>query len=163
MSCYSCHSARMATKISSDSSIPSAFSGGHSSPALQGSEYFADRESRLTGLAPLLRELAGGRVRIDVGVLPKSHYLSKDAILHTVGALLDPLTDEHLEKLEVDGEDEAGNNHVVDFIDCHFRGHEALAATAPRHTDIALLKDSIGKAFDTSRVYLSTPLRSRAA
>jgi len=129
----------------------------------QAAEYFDDLESGLKGLAPFLRELGGGRVRIEVGVLPKSHYLSKDAILHTVGALLDRLNDEHLEKLEVDGEDEAGNNHVVDFIDGQFRGHEALAATAPRHTDIALLKDSIGKAFDTSRVYLSTQLRSRAA
>jgi len=126
-------------------------------------EYFDDLESSLKGLAPFLRELAGGRVRIDVGVLPKSHYLSKDTILRTVGALLDRLNDEHLEKLEVDGEDEAGNNHVVDFIDGQFRGHEALAETAPRHTDIALLKASIGRAFDTSRVYLSTQLRSGAA
>jgi hypothetical protein len=129
----------------------------------QAAEYFDDLESSLKGLAPFVRELAGGRVRIDVGMLPKSHYLSKDAILHTVGALLDRLDDEHLEKLEVDGEDEAGNNQIVDFIDGQFRGHEALAETAPRHTDIALLKDSIGKAFDTGRVYLSTQLRSRAA
>ena len=129
----------------------------------QAAEYFDDLESGLKGLAPFLRELAGGRVRIEVGVLPKSHYLSKDAILHTVGALLDRLNDEHLEKLEVDGEDEAGNNHVVDFIDGQFRGHEALSETAPRHTNIALLKDSIRKTFDTSRVYLSTQLRSRAA
>jgi len=129
----------------------------------QVSEYFDDLESSLKGLAPFLRELAGGRVRIDVGVLPKSHYLSKDAILHTVGALFDRLNDERIEKLEVDGEDEAGNNHIVDFIDGQFRGHDALAETAPRHTDIGLLKDSIGKAFDTSRVCLSTQLRPRAA
>jgi len=129
----------------------------------QAAEYFDGLESSLKGLAPFLRELAGGRVRIEVGMLPKSHYLSKDAILHTVAALLDRLNDEHLEKLEVDGEDETGNNQIVDFIDGQFRGHEALAETAPRHTDIALLKDSIGKAFDASRVYLSTQLRSRAA
>ncbi|HWC17774.1 MAG TPA: DUF6731 family protein [Terriglobales bacterium] len=128
----------------------------------QAAQYFDDLKSSLKGLAPFLRELAGGRIRIEVGVLPKSHYLSKDAILHTVGALLDRLDDEHLEKLEVDGEDEAGNNHIVDFIDGQFRGHEAVAESAPRHTDIGLLKDSIGKAFDTSRVYLSTQLRSRA-
>src|SRR5215468_12586215 len=129
----------------------------------QAAEYFNGLESSLRGLAPFVRELAGGRVRIEVGVLPKSHYLSKDAVLHTVGALLDRLDDEHLEKLEVDGEDEAGNNQIVDFIDGQFRGHEALAETAPRHTDIRLLKDSIGKTFDTSRVYLSTQIRSRAA
>ena len=126
-------------------------------------EYFDDLDSSLKGLAPFLRELGGERVRIDVGLLPKSQYLSRDAILHTVGALLDRLNDEHLEKLEVDGEDEAGNSHVVDFIDGQFRGHEALAETAPRHTDIGLLKDSIGKAFDTCRVYLSTQLRSSTA
>jgi hypothetical protein len=129
----------------------------------QAAEYFDDLESSLKGLAPFLRVLAGGRVRIEVGVLSKSHFLSKDAILHTVGALFDRLNDERLEKLEVDGEDEAGNNHIVDFIDGQFRGHGALAETAPRHTDIGLLKDSIGKAFETSRVYLSTHLRSRAA
>jgi hypothetical protein len=129
----------------------------------QAAEYFDDLESSLKGLAPFVRELAGGRVRIDVGVLQKSQYLSKDAILYTVGALLDRLDDERLEKLEVDGEDEEGNNHMVDFIDGQFRGHEALASTAPRHTDIGLLKDSIRKAFDTSHIYLSTHLRSRAA
>ena len=129
----------------------------------QAAEYFDDLESSLKGLAPFVRELAGGRVRIDVGVLQKSQYLSKDAILYTVGALLDRLDDERLEKLEVDGEDEEGNNCIVDFIDGQFRGHEALAATAPRHTDIGLLKDSIRKAFDTSHIYLSTHLRSRAA
>jgi hypothetical protein len=88
--------------------------------------------------------------------------LSKEAILHTVGALLDRLDDERLEKLEVDGEDEEGNHQIVDFIDGQFRGHESLAEAAPRHTDIGLLKDSIRKAFDTSRIYLSTHLRSRA-
>ena len=129
----------------------------------QAAEYFDDLESSLKGLAPFVRELAGGRVRIDVGVLQKSQYLSKDAILYTVGALLDRLDDERLEKLEVDGEDEEGNNYIVDFIDGQLRGHEALAATAPRHTDIGLLKDSIRKAFDTSHIYLSTHLRSRAA
>jgi len=129
----------------------------------QAAEYFDDLESSLKGLAPFVRELAGARVRIDVGVLQKSQYLSKDAILHTVGALLDRLDDERLEKLEVDGEDEEGNNQIVDFIDGQFRGHEALAETAPRHTDIGLLKDSIRKAFDTGHIYLSTHLRSRAA
>ena len=129
----------------------------------QAAEYFNDLESSLKGLAPFVRELAGGRVRIEVGVLQKSQHLSKDAILYTVGALLDRLDDERLEKLEVDGEDEKGNNYVVDFIDGQLRGHEALAATAPRHTDIGLLKDSIRKAFDTSHIYLSTHLRSRAA
>lgn len=129
----------------------------------QAAEYFDDLESSLKGLAPFVRELAGARVRIDIGVLQKSQYLSKDAILHTVGALLDRLDDERLEKLEVDGEDEEGNNQIVDFIDGQFRGHEALAETAPRHTDIGLLKDSIRKAFDTGHIYLSTHLRSRAA
>lgn len=129
----------------------------------QTAEYLDDLESSLKGLAPFVRELAGSRVRIDVGILPKSQYLSKDAILHTVGALLDRLDDERLEKLEVDGEDEEGNNQIVDFIDAQFRGHEALAETAPRHTDIGLLKDSIRKAFDTGHIYLSTHLRSRAA
>ena len=129
----------------------------------QTAEYLDDLESSLKGLAPFVRELAGSRVRIDVGILPKSQYLSKDAILHTVGALLDRLGDERLEKLEVDGEDEEGNNLIVDFIDAQFRGHEALAETAPRHTDIGLLKDSIRKAFDTGHTYLSTHLRSRAA
>lgn len=129
----------------------------------QTAEYFDDLESSLKGLAPFVRELAGSRVRIEVGILPKAQYLSKDAILHTVGALLDRLDDERLEKLEVDGEDEEGNNQIVDFIDAQFRGHEALAETAPRHTDIGLLKDSIRKAFDTGHIYLSTHLRSRAA
>jgi hypothetical protein len=129
----------------------------------QTAEYLDDLESSLKGLAPFVRELAGSRVRIDVGVLPKSQYLSKDAILHTVGALFDRLDDERLEKLEVDGEDEEGNNHIVDFIDGQFRGHEVLAETVPRHTDIGLLKDSIRKAFDTGHIYLSTHLRSRAA
>lgn len=129
----------------------------------QTAEYLDDLESSLKGLAPFVRELAGSRVRIDVGVLPKSQYLSKDAILHTVGALFDRLDDERLEKLEVDGEDEEGNNHIVDFIDGQFRGHEVLAETVPRHTDIGLLKDSIRKAFDTGHIYLSTHLQSRAA
>jgi hypothetical protein len=129
----------------------------------QAAEYFDDLESSLKGLAPFVRELAAARVRIDVGVLQKSQYLSRDAILRAVGALLDRLADERLEKLEVDGEDEEGNNQIVDFIDGQFRGHEALAETAPRHTDIGLLKDSIRKAFDTGHIYLSTHLRSRAA
>ena len=129
----------------------------------QAAEYFDELESSLKGLAGFVRELAGGRIRIDVGVLQKSQYLSKDAILHTVGALLDRLDDQRLEKLEVDGEDEAGRNHVVDFIDGQFREHEALAENAPRHTDIALLKDSIRKAFNDGRMYLTTHLQSRAA
>ena|SRR5689334_20770405 len=129
----------------------------------QAAEYFDDLDSTLKGLAPFLRELAGGRVRIEVGVLQKSLSLSKDAILHTVGTLLDRVDDQRLEKLEVDGEDEEGNHQVVDFIDGQFRGHEALGHAAPRHTDIGLLKDSIRKAFDTSRVYLSTHLHARAS
>ena len=104
----------------------------------------------------------GSRVRIDISVLPKSDYLSKDAILNTVGALFGRLDDERLEKLEVDGEDEDGNNDIVDFIDGGFRGHEVLAEGAPRHTDIGLLKDSIRKAFDVSYSYLSTHLRPNA-
>jgi Family of unknown function (DUF6731) len=129
----------------------------------QAAEYFDGLDSSLKGLAAFVRELTGTRVRIDVGVLHKSQYLSKDAILHTVGALLDRLDDQRLEKLEVDGGDEAGNNLIVDFIDGQFREHEALAETAPRHTDIALLKDSIRKAFDDGHIYLSTHLRSGAA
>jgi hypothetical protein len=129
----------------------------------QAAEYFDNLESSLNGLASFVRELAGGRVRIEIGVLPKSQSLSKEAILHTVEALFDRLDSEHLEKLEVDGEDEAGENQIVDFIDAQFRGHQALAEAAPRHTDTGLLKDSIGRAFETSRVYLSTQLRSRAA
>ena len=129
----------------------------------QAAEYFDGLESSLRGLAPLVRELAGGRIRIDVGILHKSQSLSKDAILHAVGALLDRLDDERLEKLEVDGEDEEGRHQIVDFIDGQFRGHESLAEMAPRHTDISLLKESIRKAFDTSRIYLSTHFRSRAA
>lgn len=129
----------------------------------QAAEYLDGLESSLKGLAPFVRELAGSRVRIDVGVLPKSQYLSKDAILHAIAALFDRLDDERLEKLEVDGEDAEGNNHIVDFIDGQFRGHEALAETAPRHTDIGLLKDSIRKTFENSRIYLSTHLRAHAA
>lgn len=129
----------------------------------QAAEYFDNLDSSLKGLASFVRELAGGRVRIEIGVLPKSQILSKEAILHTVEALFDRLDSERLEKLEVDGEDEAGENQIVDFIDAQFRGHQALVEAAPRHIDTGLLKDSIRKAFDTSRVYLSMQLRSRAA
>ena len=129
----------------------------------QAAEYFDDLDSSLKGLASFVRELAGGRVRIEVGVLPKSQSLSKDAILRTVGALFDRLDDQRLEKLEVDGEDEAGKSQIVDFIDGQFRGYEALAEAAPRHTDIVLLKESIQKALDSSRMYLSTQVRSRGA
>jgi hypothetical protein len=126
-------------------------------------EYFDDLDSSLKGLAAFVRELAGGRIRIEVGVLPKSQSLSKDVILHTVGALFDQLDDERLEKLEVDGEDETGKSQIVNFIDGQFRGYEVMAETAPRHTDVGLLKESIQKAFDSSRLYLSTQLRSRGA
>jgi len=128
----------------------------------QASAYFENLDSSLKGLASFVREIAGGRVRIEVGALTKSQPLSSEAILHTVGALFDRLGDEHLEKLEVDGEDEAGKSQVVDFIDGQFRGYEVLAEAAPRHTDIALLKGSIHNAFDSSRLYLCTQLRSRA-
>ena len=130
--------------------------------SLQAAEYLDGLDSSLKGLAPFVQELAGRRVRIDISVLPKSDYLSKDAILHTVGALFDRLDDERLEKLEVDGEDEDGNSDIVDFIDGRFRGREVMAEVAPRHTDIGLLKDSIRKAFDVSYSYLSSHLRPNA-
>jgi len=128
----------------------------------QAAEYLDGLDSSLKGLAPFVQELAGRRVRIDISVLPKSDNLSKDAILHTVGALFSGLDDERLEKLEVDGEDEDGNNDIVDFIDGRFRGREIHAAAAPRHTDIGLLKDSIRKTFDVSYSYLSRHLRPNA-
>jgi len=130
--------------------------------SLQPAEYLEGLDSSLKGLAPFVRELEGRRVRIEISALPKSDYLSKDAILHTVGALFGRLDDERLEKLEVDGEDEDGHNAIVDFIDGGFRGHEVLTEGAPRHTDIGLLKDSIRKAFDVSYSYLSSHLRPNA-
>jgi hypothetical protein len=129
----------------------------------QAAEYLDDLDSSLKGLAPFVRELAGRRVRVDIGVLPKSDYLSKDAILHTVAALFNRLDDERLEKLEVDGEDECGNSDIIDFIDGRFRGYEATAEAAPRHTDIGFLKESIRKAFDASHNYLSGHLQQRDA
>ncbi|MBV8205247.1 MAG: hypothetical protein JO041_00515, partial [Acidobacteria bacterium] len=127
-------------------------------------EYFEDLDSGLKGLAGFVREMAATRVRLELSVpAARSHSLSKDAILHAVGALFDRLDDERLEKLEVDGEDEAGNNQAVDFIDGQFRGHEAMAETAPRHTDVSLLKESIQRTFQASRIHLASQLRPQAA
>src|SRR5262249_22033384 len=107
--------------------------------SLQAAEYFDNLESSLKGLAPFVREGGGGHGRMTLGAFQNSQHLSKDATLFRVGALLARLEDERLEKLEVDGEDEEGNNHIVDFFDGQYRGHGALAASAPRHTDIGLL------------------------
>jgi hypothetical protein len=131
--------------------------------SLQAADYLDGLDSGLKGLAPFVRELAGTRVRIDIGLLPKSDYLSKDAILHTVGALFGHLDDERLEKLEVDGEDKDGNNDIIDFIDGRFTGREVLAEAAPRHTDIGGLKDSIRKVFEMNHSYLSSHLQQGEA
>jgi hypothetical protein len=129
----------------------------------QATEYLGNLDSSLKGLAPFVQELAGTRVRIDIGALPKSDYLSKDAILHTLGALFHRLDYERLEKLEVDGEDEEGHNTTVDFVDSRFRGYEVLGEAAPRHIDIGLLKDSIRKAFEVSHSYLASHSHQRDA
>ena len=109
--------------------------------APQAADYFDNLDSPLKGLASFVRELGAGRVRIEVGVLPKAQSLSKEVILRTVEALFDQLGSERLEKLEVDGENEAGENQIVDFIDPQFRGHQILVEAAPRHTDTGVLKD----------------------